>query len=305
MKRIRTLLCVALAGLLPVLTSAANYERLPVADGVLLLDWRGEFTPEQRAKLEAWLTTVGETATLAYGKLPRSEIRIALQPYPASSAVPFARVLRQAPEGVLFYINPDRPLDEFIADWTAYHELAHLFIPYPGMADIWFSEGLASYYQNVLQYRAGLLTAEQARQKLLNGFERGRQDNGNAELTLTELSDVMRERHAYMRVYWSGALYFLETDLTLRSMPADRGQPRSLDAVLGEYGGCCLQDGRQQSGREIAAEFDRIAGSELFVPLYDRYAASMELPDYGHFSESITPDTVLERDPRPADLTVQ
>jgi hypothetical protein len=305
MTRIRTLLCAALAGLLPVIASAANYERLPVADGVLLLDWRGEFTPEQRAKLKAWLTAVGETVTLAHGNLPRSEIRIALQPYPASSAVPFARVLRQTPEGVLFYINPDRPLDEFVVDWTAYHEFAHLFIPYPGMADIWFSEGLASYYQNILQYRAGLLTAEQARDKLLSGFERGRQDNRNAELTLTELSDVMRERHAFMRVYWSGALYFLEIDLALRSLPADGGKARSLDAVLGEYGNCCLQDVRRQSGREIAAEFDRIAGSELFVQLYDRYAASNELPDYGRFSEFITPDTLLERDPRPADLAVQ
>ena len=36
-------------------------------------------------------------------------------------------------------------------DWTASHEFAHLLLPY--VSDKWVSEGVASYYQNVLQAR--------------------------------------------------------------------------------------------------------------------------------------------------------
>ena len=213
-----------------------NYEQLPVAGKQFLLDWRGEFSDAQRTKLKSWMTSVGDTVSLLYGELPRDEIRIALKPYPSRSAVPFARVLRNEPEGVLFYINPDYPIEDFISDWTAYHELSHLFIPYPGIADIWFSEGLASYYQNILQVRAGLLTPEQARQKLSAAFGRGRDDDDHADLSLGELSAVMRERHAFMRVYWSGALYFLDADIRLRRLD----NPMTLDDVLREFASCCL-----------------------------------------------------------------
>jgi len=305
MYRIIALACLVACGVPAVGTAAKGYAELAVADGTFLIDWRGDFTPEQQTKLEIWLNAAGEAIALVHGELPRPVIRIAMQPYPASTAVPFARVLRQDPQGVLFYINPDRPLEEFISDWTAYHELAHLFIPYPGMPDIWFSEGLASYYQNIVQYRAGLLTEAQARQKLLDGFERGRLESQHAALTLTQLSEEMRERHAYMRVYWSGALYFLEADLALRDATRSDQQFNSLDAVLHEYGNCCVRTTGRRTGRQIAAEFDRIARTSLFVPLYDNYAASLEIPDYQRFSDSIRADTVLERKPRNEELAVQ
>lgn len=226
---------------------------------------------------------MGETITLLHGTLPRERIRIELTAYPSGAAVPFARVKRGSPQGIEFFINPAQPLDEFIGDWTAYHELSHLFIPFPGIDDIWFSEGLASYYQNVLQYRTGLLTEEQAWQKLHDGFERGRNDDGDSELTLAELSPLMRKKHSFMRVYWSGALYFLEADLALR---ADSGAGMSLDTVLREFGACCLERRRDWDGASIAAEFDRIAGTAIFVPLFDRYEGLAAIPDYGPVLES-------------------
>ena len=217
-----------------------------------------------------------------------------LQPYSSRSAVPFARVLRNEPQGVLFYVNPDKPLAEFINDWTAYHELSHLFIPYPGIEDIWFSEGLASYYQNILQYRAGLLSAAAAREKLRAGFQRGRSDDRRDDLSLAELSPVMRENLAFMRVYWSGALYFLEADIALRE-----STELVLDDVLREFGTCCLGEQRDWTGREIAAEFDRIAESEIFSPLYDKYADTMAMPDYETVLASPVVNSILPPAPPP------
>ncbi|MFW2404099.1 MAG: hypothetical protein ACN4GT_04970, partial [Gammaproteobacteria bacterium] len=262
----------------PVVTAQTRFEELPVAQGVMLIDWRGDYSADQQEKLRNWLSTVGQTVTLLNGRLPRDTIRIELTAYAsAGEAVPFAMVKRRNPQGVEFYINPSQPLEAFVTDWTAYHELSHLFIPYPGNADVWFSEGLASYYQNVLQYRGGLLTEQEAWQKLFNGFMRGRNDDRHSEMSLGDLSPRMRTEHAFMRVYWSGALYFLEADLAVRKHSAGAAR---LDTILADYGDCCLEQRRRWTGRQIAGEFDRLAGARIFVPLFERYAASMEIPDF-------------------------
>jgi hypothetical protein len=292
---INSIFIAVLAGLLANTSAWAqgDYEHFPIAGGELLLEWRGQFEPEQQDRLKSWLVSATNTVTLLHGQLPRKQIRIALLPYPAKSAVPFARVLRQAPEGVLFYINPDRSTDEYINDWTAYHEFSHLFIPYPGKADIWFSEGLASYYQNVLQARAGLLTKDQAREKLRAGFERGKKDSKYAQLTLGELSPVMRDKHAFMRVYWSGALYFLHADLLLRNLPNDNNRNLTLDDVLRQFGLCCLDSSKQWSGLDIAAEFDRISATDIFTTLYTEYENSLAIPEYHTLLESAEMDAIL------------
>jgi hypothetical protein len=306
MPRNAQLLLLALMTVLSTQVSAHHgYERMEVTGSTLLIDWQGEFSTAQRMKLKTWLGSVSQTVSLLHGSLPRQKIRIALKPYPARQAVPFARVLRYEPEGVLFYVNPEHPLDEFVTDWTAYHELSHLFIPYPGLDDVWFSEGLASYYQNILQFRAGLLTREQTLQHLRGGFDRGRKDAKHSELTLGELTPVMREKHTFMRVYWSGALYFLEADIELRKLTTETDTPMTLDDVLREFGACCLLEDREWTGLEIAEQFDQIIGAPLFVPLYKAYEQTNAIPNYLPLLESPEMDAILGADFQTSSLTVQ
>jgi hypothetical protein len=269
---------------LPV--AAADFERLPAAGGTFLVDWRGAFAETDRTTLKAWLADLAKCINMLHGRWPRPEIRIALQPvksdkpYFTDSAVPFARVLRNRPEGVLFYVTPGLELADYVNDWTAYHELSHLFIPYPGRRDVWISEGLASYYQNILQVRAGVLTPAAARERFRAAFQRGRDDNDDADLTLGDLSARMMERRAFMRVYWSGALLFMEADIALRERPPSDGLATSLDEVLRRYGECCLTDGAETTGPQLAADFDRVAGGNLFASLYQRYANTTEMPEF-------------------------
>jgi len=261
--------------LFPYLTAQASHlQRLDVDQGIFLIDWRDEFVPHEKLKLQRWLRHMGSAIGQLHGEWPRKRIRIAFKRYRSAGSVPFGRILRNPPDGILFYVNPARPLDEFINDWTGYHEFSHLFIPYPGRADSWFSEGLASYYQNVLQVRAGILTEDEALDRFATAFKRGEDNNQHNDLTLGELSADMMKQRAFMRVYWSGALYFLEVDLKLRQ--ADDSM--ALDDVLRSYNRCCMRDGEEQPARQIAAEFDRIAGSTLFSSTYDRYESSRAIP---------------------------
>jgi len=153
------------------------------------------------------------------------------------------------------------------ADWTAVHELSHLFHPYLGDDGRWLAEGLASYYQNVLRARGGLLEEAEAWRRLDGGFNRGRHEQSG--LRLDELSRSHRGR---MRVYWAGAAYWLEMDLALRRAGS------SLDAVLARYSDCCLQGGREVAPEDFVVQLDRIAGGDRFAALYRRYVAARSFP---------------------------
>ncbi len=203
---------------------------------VFEVHWNHQFRRDERVKIKKWLQTAGDTLALLNGTMPQDLIQIQFRVRRSGNAVPFAQVLRRHPQGVIFQVNPTRSLEEFIDDWTAPHELVHLFIPYPGEADLWLSEGLATYYQYLLQARAGIKTEQQAWQKIYEGFERGRKDNRYPHLPLEDLSSDMREYRSYMRVYWSGTLYFLEADMALRQAS---GGTQTLDSVIGVFVNCC------------------------------------------------------------------
>src|SRR5690349_3931578 len=74
------------------------------------------------------------------------------------------------------------PSAEFADDWTAVHELSHLMHPYLGDRGTWLAEGLATYYQNVLRARSGMLTPAQAWDRLYQGFKRGAKTPGDETL---------------------------------------------------------------------------------------------------------------------------
>ena len=132
----------------------------------------------------------------------------------------------------------------------------------------WLAEGLASYYQNVLRARVGLLGQDEAWRLLEAGFARGRDEHSG--LPLSELS---RRHRGTMRVYWAGAAYWLEADLALR-----RDHRSSLDAVLARYASCCLHGTGEVAPERFAAELDRISGSEVFTGLFRRYVDSTVFP---------------------------
>lgn len=217
--------------------------------------------------LHRWLAEAADAALAAFGRFPLDDAQVRVEEIRSHdrSPVPWGQTLRRRHVAVLLYVREDATLEELRNDWTAVHELSHLFHPYLGMRGRWLAEGLASYYQNVLRARIGLLSEAQAWQRLDAGFGRGR--GAVTGIRLDELG-----RRGTMRVYWAGAAYWLEADLALRA----RGS--SLDAVLAEYADCCLQGTVTVAPEAFVAELDRIAGADVFGNLYQRYAASREFP---------------------------
>lgn len=239
---------------------------------------RGRF-PGDAATLLTWLGSAASNVALAYGRFPNPSPQVVVVPSASrhgddGEPVPFGHVIRDGGEAVQFFVNQQRELDAFLADWTATHEFAHLLLPYVDADEKWISEGLASYYQNVLMARAGAYTPGKAWRKILEGFGRG--ENSVPHLSLENAMPV-GGWDGIMKTYWGGAAVFLFADMALR---AGSDGTHSLDTVLERLQACCLPSTRTWSGRRLFRKLDALAPFPVFESLYDAHRTSRAFPDY-------------------------
>jgi hypothetical protein len=252
-------------------------ETVRVADADLRIVSVPSRTNPISAEVIDWTRQTAEHITLAYGRFPNPHARVLLLPvanWRGESAVQFGRVVRDGGETIELMVDPTKPEESFVGDWTATHEFSHLMLPYIDRGDRWISEGFAQYYQNILLARAGRYTQQFAWQKLNDGLVRGR--DSAPDLSPNEAADG-EERNTRMKVYWSGAALALLADVELRRRSAGE---ESLDHVLGRFQSCCLPSRRTWTGMELFEKFDSLIDEPLFVDLYQRHADVAGFPEF-------------------------
>jgi hypothetical protein len=240
--------------------------RLTVLDGTPAVDV---------ARMQDWIEDAAQMVAALYGRFPQSQAQILVAPGArGSEPTPWAYVVRGGSPAAHFFINQRRPIAEFFEDWTAVHELSHLLLPYVNSDDIWLSEGVATYYQNVLRARGGRMKSVEAWQRLHAGFSRGMESAHG--LTLAQATESMYREDTYMRVYWEGAAMLLIADVRLRQLTAGK---QSLDTALAALNDCCAANDRAWSAQELFAKLDELTGAHIFGELYDQHVASQRFPD--------------------------
>jgi len=237
----------------------------------------GEPDPDAAA-MRRWVTSGARALVTAYGRLPVPDAQLLVVPIGRGrEPVPWGEVQRGGGDAVHLYIDQRRPAGEFMADWVLVHELSHLLHPNIVARDRWLSEGIASYYQNVLRARAGMMSAPWAWDKLHAGFERGVRGTPRGR-SLAEVSETMMRDRSFMRVYWSGAAIALLADVELRRRSAGA---QSLDTALAAFRDCCLPADRSWSARELMRQLDRLTGTTVFMALYREHIDADDFPDLG------------------------
>ena len=236
-----------------------------------------QFEQSMVHNLQEWIEFIADTLLQVYGHWPRQNWQVFITPVSANSSnpIPWAQVHRGEVDRVEFFTAGKATTGELKRAWTGYHELAHLLIPYQGWGDAWFSEGLASYYQNILQARAGILTEREMWQELYDGYQRGLSDTAYDGQDLRSVSDKMRRNGGFMRVYWSGAWYFMAADARLRQQSGGR---HSLDRALARLNLCCAD--QPMSAAEMASKLDELNRVLLFQPLFEQVSTSARIPRY-------------------------
>lgn len=222
-------------------------------------------------KLQRWILSGKTAVELSLGKLPGKSIKFELVMKPsANEPVPFAQVIRGGTNTIRLQVNSEWPLQDFVDDWTLYHELSHLYIPYLDYPSFWLNEGFATYMQNIVMLQNKVIDKDGFINKLQAGFNRGRLNTISQPGQLSMVSNDMWRKHAYMRVYWSGAAYFAEVDALL----LQRGS--SLSQVVAQYSQCCLT--ANSTGSELTQKLDKIAGTNIFYSTYVQYAKRTDFP---------------------------
>ena len=233
----------------------------------------GDLSPTQRGKVSRWIEETVTSVTTVHGHLPQPEPQVLVIPIGARKRpVVMAQVLRGGGLAAGFYIDETRPLEEFTQDWKATHEFSHMLVPYISSRDRWLSEGLASYYQNVLRARDGRLTETEAWQLLYEGFKRG-EDGTHGGSLAQATRDGWRST---MRVYWSGAALMLMADMQLREQSNGR---QSLDTALESLSSCCMDNAKTWRARDMFRQLDQLTETKIFSRLYEQYVHDDSFPD--------------------------
>jgi hypothetical protein len=208
----------------------------------------------QCAAVARWVTVQANAFAMLAGRLPRAHLQIVVLPMgDASDPVRFGSMTRGggASVGVLIAENFDEA--ELMADWVLVHELSHLLHPFVDRGQAWLSEGIATYYQEVLRARAGLQSPETAWKRILNGSQQG----ASMSVSLEQGAAEMHMTYRFAPVYWGGAAVMLLADVELRRRS---GGSRTLDDVLMELSRCCGIGSRAWSAVDVGERIDAIAG---------------------------------------------
>lgn len=266
-----------------------DVQRIEVPGATLRLAILGDTTAQERRRIREWIADAAGAVTHVHGEFPRAWPQVIVADIGARrEAVPWAHVMRGGGVAAEFFVDASRPLGDFLGDWTAVHEFSHMLMPYVSSRDRWLSEGVASYYQNVLRARNGRLTPQQAWQRLHDGFRRG--ERGTRSGTLAEATAY--GRGSTMRVYWSGAAMMLMADLRLRDVTGGR---QSLDSVLAALRDCCFARRGAWRARELLSEMDRLSGTTVFSDLYREHVHEEGFPDVFEVYEELGLDLRYNR----------
>ncbi len=216
--------------------------------------------------LVPWIARAGLATAHLGGVSPARDVAITAVAMPGSSPVLFGMAGRGVVASAILLAGESAG-PELETDWTLVHELAHLTMPYVRPEDAWLSEGLATYYQEVLRARGGLQSPEAAWRELDDGFRRGALDGTGR--TLREESRNMHASHAYTRVYWAGAAIALLWDAALRARGAG-----TLDERIARLAD--LRD-RTMTADELIATLDIEDG--LLRAIADRWLDETRFPE--------------------------
>jgi predicted metalloprotease with PDZ domain len=134
----------------------------------------------------------------------------------------------------------------------------HVATPDLSRAQLWLTEGLATYVEPIARARAGELSAEKVWADMLDGMPKGLQHEQGRGL------DGTRD---WGRIYWGGALYCLLADVEIHERTGNRqGLEDALRAVL-------IAGGTIEETWPLARfldEADRPLPAPVLRPLYER-----------------------------------
>ncbi|MFT6323971.1 MAG: hypothetical protein ACJAWO_001529 [Halieaceae bacterium] len=225
--------------------------------------WENKFEKAEVYKIKMWLKIIDTAIVKTFGVYPFDIHFYIHRSKSGNEPTPWAHTTRGKDQGVHFHVNPSFTLAEFLADWTAQHEISHLSIPFVGKENAWFSEGYATYMQCQVMLVQKAMTADEVKKKYKIKFAKCKiayQSN----LPFPQAADSLKSVWNYPAMYWGGASFFWKLNQSYESE-----LHQSLAQVLTQYVSCCRVN--NSSPQNICLALDKITHTKMASDLLLQY----------------------------------
>lgn len=228
---------------------------LPGEDGmrIVLMD---EPVKASFAQLTAWLADTAKSNSRFWHHPPVKAPLVILIPKDsiqesnADQLLPFGRVNNGSNAVMLLLLRKDAEAAKLYDEWVGVHEFLHLGTPFVRDTGAWFNEGIATYYEPLLRYRAGWKSEDEIWQEWIRNMPRG----------MKAMSELGLRNSGRGGVYWGGALFMLLSDMGLREASQGRiGMEDCLTAILDKVGNAS----QMARTTNLLSLCDEVAGNQV------------------------------------------
>ncbi len=175
------------------------------------------------AEVTAWLLASARAVASLSGRFPVAHLNVIVVPRPSARPVLGGFFSRGGGPTALFFVSSQQTdlsdSDDHDASgrWALTHEFSHAHLPAVQAQDAWFNEGLATWHQDLLARRVGLVASdERFWQGLVDGLKTGAARAAEDGLTVTAAAARMHDTGAYQHAYWAGAAIVLIAEVNAR-----------------------------------------------------------------------------------------
>ena len=217
------------------------------------------FPEATQVRLLHWIDLAATAIETYYDAFPVREYGLLILPEPGDG-VGHATTWGFDGPVTRFHVGRDVTDDAIRRDWKLTHEMVHVAFPNLPRRALWLQEGNATFIEPLARAQAVQLDPAKVWGDLLIGIPAGLPRAGESGMDGTE---------RWGRLYWGGALFWLEAAIAIDAESQGRRSLRdALRAILKASGGI----GTGWSPEQTMAAGDRATGTAVLATLYRRFA---------------------------------
>ncbi|MFK8046099.1 MAG: hypothetical protein AB8B72_11435 [Crocinitomicaceae bacterium] len=227
-------------------------------------EWEDDFEEQDKIKLQTWIEEISEVTQSTIGTY-QFDVYYHFHQSKGNEPVPYAHTSRQTNhQAVHFYVNPKFSLPEFMADWTAQHEISHLSLPFVGKKNMWFSEGYATYMSRQIMINQGIYTALEFDSIYYHRIKGDKYISALDSFTIPKVCQKLKSNHNYPSIYYAGSSYFYIANQQLK-----KNHQTSLMDVIKKYQ--VTKRLKDKGLKDVLKSLDDVIGDRTFTDLYSDF----------------------------------